>query len=235
MLIALKRFGLSERALKIITSLYTNATFFTKNVLSGEISGSVGSEIRQGCPLSPYLFIMVLTVILEDVDWSLLGEGVAANTWSVLRPVYDLEYADDTLLLSLTTTQMQSILTALEGQADLYGMHLNCTKTEMLQDPKRDHNSLYFRDGSSVVSTTTQTKYLGSMISWIDSFQTALKHRAALVEVACKKLRLVWNNNLSYRKKLHIFQSVFISILIYGMDSCISRKSMRSTIAFLGE
>ena len=218
MLIALQRFGLSERALKIITSLYTNATFFTKNVLSGEISGSVGSGIRQGCPLSPYLFIMVLTVILEDVDWSLLGEGVATNTWSVLRPVYDLEYADDTLLLSLTTTQMQSILTALEGQADLYGMHLNCTKTEMLRDPKGDHNSLYFRDGSPV-PTTTQTKYLGSMISWIDPFQTALKHRAALAEVAYKKLRLVWNSNLSYCKKLHIFQSVFISILIYGMDS----------------
>ena len=68
MLIALKRFELSERTLKIITSLYTNATFFTKNVLSGEISSSVGSEIRQGCPLSSYLFIIVLTVILEDVE-----------------------------------------------------------------------------------------------------------------------------------------------------------------------
>ena len=57
------------------------------------------------------------------------------------------------------------------------------------------------------------------MISWHDSFGTALKHRAALAEAAYKKLRLVWNSNLSYSKKLHIFQSVFISILIYGMDA----------------
>ena len=79
-------------------------------------------------------------------------------------------------------------------------------------------NSIYFLDGAPV-PTTTRTKYLGSMISWVDSFQTALKRRAALAEAACKKLRLVWNSNLSYRRKFHIFQSVFISILIYGMDS----------------
>ena len=183
MRIALRRFGLSERALKIITSLYTNATFFTKSALGGQVTGSVGSGIRQGCPLSPYLFIMVLTVILEDVDWNLLSGGVATNTWSVLRPVDDLEYADDTLLLSLTTAQLQAILTALETQAALYGMYLNCTKTEMLRDPKGEAGTLHFMDGTPV-PTTTQTKYLGSMISWVDSFLVALKHRAALAEAA---------------------------------------------------
>ena len=122
MLIALQRFGLSKRALNIITSLYTNATFFAKNLVGSDTTGVVGSGIRQGCPLSPYLFIMVLTVLLDDVDWKLLSGGIATNTWSVLRPVYDLEYADDTLLLSLTTTQLQAILTALETKARLYGM-----------------------------------------------------------------------------------------------------------------
>ena len=65
---------------------------------------------------------MVLTVIFEDVDYALLAQGQPVNTWSVARPVYDLEYADDTLLLSLTTTQLQHILTALESQAKKYGM-----------------------------------------------------------------------------------------------------------------
>ena len=218
MLIALKRFGISNRALTVITSLYSEATFFTNNLLEGEAAGVVGSGIRQGCPLSPYLFIMVLTVLLDDVDWRLLSGGVATNTWSVLRPVYDLEYADDTLLLSLTTTQLQSILTALEEQAELYGMFLNSTKTELLRNAKGDLGTLYFSNGSPV-PTTTQVKYLGSMVSWEDSFSTALKHRAALAEVAYKKLRLVWNSSLPYKKKLQIFQSVFISILIYGLDS----------------
>ena len=80
---------------------------------------------------------MVLTVIFEDVDYAALAQGQPVNTWSVARPVYDLEYADDTPLLALTTTQLQRILTAFQSQAKKHGMHLNLTKTEILVDPRR--------------------------------------------------------------------------------------------------
>ena len=89
MLIALERFGLSSRALKIISSLYTEPMFFTKGINDQTATGTVGSGIRQGCPLSPYLFLLVLTVIFEDVDQELLSQGVATNTWSAGHPVYD--------------------------------------------------------------------------------------------------------------------------------------------------
>ena len=68
------------------------------------MQGSVGSGFRQGRPLSPYPFVMVLAVLLEDVDWGVLHNGVPTNTWSRGKPVYDLEYADDTSLLGKTTT-----------------------------------------------------------------------------------------------------------------------------------
>ena len=90
----------------------------------------------------PNLFIMVLTVLSEAVDWDLLRRGTATNTWSTNRPMYDLEYAADTLLIALTTTQLQSMLQALEMQATLYGMKLNHTKTELLRNPKLHTNGL---------------------------------------------------------------------------------------------
>ena len=125
MLVALERFGISATALKIIQGIYKDPTFATTSSMGEKAEGVVGSGIRQVCPLSPYLFIMVLAVIFEDVDYALLAQGQPVNTWSVARPVYALEYADDTLLLSLTTTKLQRILTALEAQArNKHEMHL---------------------------------------------------------------------------------------------------------------
>ena len=57
------------------------------------------------------------------------------------------------------------------------------------------------------------------MTSWNNPLNTAFKHRAALAESGYKKLRLVWNSNLPRRTKLRIFQSTFIPILIYGLDT----------------
>ena len=152
------------------------------------------------------------------MDWSRLAKGIPTNTWSVGKPVYDLEYADDTLLLGKTTTQLQSYLAELEQQASLYGMRLNQDKTEILMDPRKPPPKLKFSDGTTV-QTTTQVKYLGSMISWDKPFEVAFRHRASVAETSYKKLRLVWNSSLPYREKLRIFQSVFIPTLIYGLDA----------------
>ena len=121
--------------------IYKDPTFETTSSMGEKAEGVVGSGIRQGCPLSPYLFIIVLTVIFEDVDYALLAQGQPVNTWSVAKPVYDLAHADDALLLSLT-----SILAALEGQAKKYGMHLKPTQGSPVNfifrwQPCSDHNA----------------------------------------------------------------------------------------------
>ena len=180
--------------------------------------GKVSAGIRQGCPLSPYLFIVVLTVIFHDVDDLLLKRGVPTNTWSEGYPVYDLEYADDTLLLARTIPQMQSFLSALEEVASEYGMALNKVKTELLTKQSTPNPQLRFSD-DSIVPTTEVVKYLGSLITWSTPFDTAFKHRASLAAEAFKKLTLIWNSSLPIPSKIRVFQSTFVPVLIYGLDS----------------
>ena len=229
MLIALRRLGLSRKSLAVIQSIYEDPTFFTKGPDDHTAKGKVGAGIRQGCPLSPYLFIMVLTVIMEDVDRELATQGVARNTWSVARPTTDLEYADDTLLIARTKTQLVSLLHTLEKHAENHGMNLNTDKTELLIDPRQPPLKLKFRNGTEV-QTTTQVKYLGSTITWEKPFEAAFRHRAAVAETAYKKLRLVWNSNLPRKTKLRIFQSVFIPTLIFGLDTLTLRDKQLARI-----
>ena len=175
MLTALSRFGVSQNFLHLIEAFYSKPIFQVQSWEGTSCTGKVGAGIRQGCPLSPYLFIMVLSVIMHDVDNALLEKGVPTNTWSVGNPTYDLEYADDTLLISLTTPQLQSFLTTLEGEASRYGMSLNETKTEHLAKPGTQ-GDLLFHSGEKVPKTS-KAKYLGAMISWDRPFHEAFYHR----------------------------------------------------------
>ena len=117
MITALKRFGLSPLMIKAIQAIYAEPKFYTKGPQDHTAAGKVSAGIRQGCPLSPYLFVIVLTVIFADIDQALLQQGTATNTWSSLYPTFDLEYADDTLLLARTIPQLQAFLTTVENIA----------------------------------------------------------------------------------------------------------------------
>ena len=191
MLHALEIFGLPSRMLRNIASIYLNPLFYVR-----------------GCPLSPYLFIIVLSFMLHDLDTDLTHNGTPTNVWSVAHSVYDPEYADDTLLLSITFTQLQGFLGGPESVASEYGMKLNQDKTEILSHPETPSSSIYFLDGTQV-KTTPQTKYLGSLVSWEKPFEAAFYHRLGLAEEAYKKLRLVWNSNKTRSSKVRIFQTVF--------------------------
>ena len=79
--------------------------------------------IAQGCPLSPYLFIIVQTVLMHDVDERLLCET------PVVEPLYlvttDVLYADDTVLLSSCPVRLQLHLDLLVDEGRKYGLELN--------------------------------------------------------------------------------------------------------------
>ena len=63
----LRRLNIPEPMIKNIAALYENPKF--KVVFPGEESEEFKQEsgIRQGCPLSPFLFILLMTVLFHDI------------------------------------------------------------------------------------------------------------------------------------------------------------------------
>ena len=222
LLTALKRLGVHPHYLDIIRDLYDSPEFCTQGYSAEKEWGKVHTAIRQGCPLSPYLFIMLMTVLFHDVDQRLLSTGTPQNTWSVGKPTYDLEYADDTALMAVSLPQLQSFLRAVQVEAALYGLELNTQKTELLVSPA-DNRTISLANGDPVPTTET-SKYLGSHISWTTPPKVALKFRMDKAEAAFSKLHHVWCSRLPWQSKSVIFHASILPVLTFGLDLCSLEK-----------
>ena len=69
------------------------------------------SGICQGCPLSPFLFIIVMTVVMFDATAQL---GVAAAQAYKESNQYDILYADDTLLVGTSAANVCEFAAAVD-------------------------------------------------------------------------------------------------------------------------
>ena len=111
-------------------ALYKNTTFKTE--IDGIESNWETQEtgIRQGCPLSPYLFIIVMTVmfneIKKDVGPILTQNRIAGFNFD------EIMYADDTICISTDTKTLNKFLAAIEERGKEYGLKLNKGKCELL-------------------------------------------------------------------------------------------------------
>ena len=130
MIESLRRFGIFQNMLVMISSIYEVRNFQMADCEGPDKVREQFAGIAQGCPLSPYLFIMVQTVLMHDVDERLLCEA------PVNKPAYlvttDLVYADDTALLSSCSVRLQLHLNILVEEGKKYGLELNWDKTMVI-------------------------------------------------------------------------------------------------------
>ena len=198
----------------MIHAIYDNRTFF---VVDGGVSSKRHAQrngISQGCPLSPFLFIIVITVLLHDVK-----QEMGPSTESLL--LSDLVYADDTLLVGTSDIFLQRFMTCIGRAGGSYGLSVNWNKLEAM--PVRTIAQLKKPDGNDIV-TKEAILYLGSLLSADGRNGSEINRRIGMAKADFETLMRVWRHtSISRKRKLRIFDACIISILSYGlMPMCLN-------------
>jgi hypothetical protein len=212
---ALVRFGVPMTIVNVIRAIYTDRKFFVADSFSDSELHPQAFGISQGCPLSPFLFVMMMSVLMWDAKQDLQDiHGIRLDSDFVCHEVV---YADDTLLIDVFGENLQKYMQCVAAQGKLYGLSLNFSKVECM--PVNCESSLVDPTGN-LIQTKSKLKYLGAHLASDGTITSELAQKLGQAECEFKALRQVWaHSNISRRFKYQIYVACVVQKLLYGLES----------------
>ena len=214
MLQALRRFGLPEPFIEMVASIYSDRRFQVNDCGTASEPRSQHSGICQGCPLSPFLFIIVMTVLMENARAQL---SPAARQAVAEHQLYDIRYADDTLILGTGVADVEELASAIEKAGAEFGMTLHWGKTQAmavcaesgLKDPS-----------GNLVDDTGSLVYLGGLLTADGRADSEVSRRIWAATGDFRALQKMWGHaGISQRRKIHLFHALVASKLQYALST----------------
>ena len=209
---ALTRIGFPPKYIQMIKSIYNEPHFAVRinNNTSNWKRQTRG--IRQGCPLSPYLFIILMTVMFNDIHH---GQNFTRGTLPGIN-FTELLYADDTALITSNVNAMNRLIALIEQHADYYGLNFNYGKCVSMNF--NTNHCPKFMNGTKL-ETPTEAEYLGSTISDKHLTRKEVSGRISTCFATLQKMHFFWRKaNCPAKFKLTVFDAVIRAKLVYGLD-----------------
>ena len=226
--VALKRFGIPKKFIDMVQAIYCHRRFIVKDASSRSDWHEQRFGISQGCPLSPFLFVVLMTVLLEDAKSDLASQGIILGRECLVN---ELVYADDTLIVDTDPTAAEHFMNAVGRAGGQYGLSFNWSKLEALPVCM---DAMVHKPDMSLVLTKTNIIYLGSALSADGRIAAELGRRIGMAKADFNTLQKVWaHSTLSQRAKIRIFDACVVSKLTYGLQTaCLSKAERRRLDGF---
>ena len=210
----LRHYGVPEKLVEIIQQLYNGFSCQVSHAgkLSEEFQVTTG--VRQGCLLSPLLFLVVLDWVTRTA-YASSGKGIQ---WTLTAKLDDLGFADDLALLSHRLQDMQEKVNALGTTSQRVGLKINKEKTEVMRTNNKQEAPVTI--GGRHVNDVEEFVYLGSKISKSGGTEEDIRARINKARYAFTVLRPIWKNSaISKTTKIRILNSNVKAVLLYGAET----------------
>ena len=207
-------FGFGSNILKWLNLFYCRPESCVLNNGWASDFFEIQRGVRQGCPLSPYLFVLSVEVLAKAIRENKNIKGIFVNG----KEIKLSQYADDTtLILDGTKESLRASLKTLDEFYEVSGLKLNDKKTEALWIGVNSGN-----DGISISERNFKwpkykVKALGVWFSIDPEATTTLNYNEKLDKVrnvlSCWKYR-----RLTLIGKITVVKSLVASQLVYVLS-----------------
>nr|CAH8838004.1 unnamed protein product [Trichobilharzia regenti] len=228
----LRYYGVPSTIIHLIQQLYDNAA--CQVIHNGKLTEAfeVRTGVRQGCLLSPMIFLIAIDWIMRQTTATNEGTGIK---WTDTKDLEDLDFADDICLISHKLEDMQVKSNKLAEEASKIGLHVNIDKTEMMKIPSQHQQQQQQQTTISIngknLKETTSFTYLGSIVSTTGGTDEDIKARIGKARQAFITLKSVWRSTaISIKNKIRIFNSNVKSVLLYGSETWRVIKSISNKL-----
>jgi hypothetical protein len=205
------------------TSSGTLTTTCNAVIHEGKLTESfdVKTGVKQGCLLSPFLFLLAIDYIMRE---STEGKRNGIQ-WTMWQQLDDLDFADDIALISSTQQQMQEKTSLLAETSIKLGLRPNESKTKVMKINAKRKQSIKIKDTN--LEEVEEFTYLGSIVNIECGTDVDVKNRINKARVIVNILGKVWSaKNISRGTKMKIFNSNVKSVLLYGAETWRTTKAM---------
>ena len=208
--------GVPEKFINIIRSLYANSRSRVRAYGNVSPEFTTTSGVRQGCPLSPFLFNFVVDTLLENALSSCEDSGIELLPGGKLS---DLEYADDIVLLSEDPGKLQALLNCLSNSVGMFGMRFAPSKCKMLLQDWVDSTPNLTLSGEEI-EAVDKFCYLGSIISPGGRISDEISSRIQKARLAFSNLAHLWRRrDIRLSVKGRVYAAAVRPVLLYGCET----------------
>ena len=204
----LRHYGVLVKIVSLIQCIYQDMG--CRVVHAGQTSEKfqVKTGVRQGCLLSPFLFLLVIDWIMRETTRG-KNNGIQ---WTLF------EQLDDLALLAHNQNQMQDKTCRSETSSAKTGLRINLRSTELIKINTTANTPIAV--GGKPIKEDESFVYLGSTITKQGGTDEDVTSRIGKARGAFIMLKKVWTSKeISTETKMRIFNSNVKSVLFYGCET----------------